>query len=108
MGKQAPLKSAYELALERLKAQDREAGVEQDRPLTAEQKQRIAELRRRAKAKLAELEILHAKNRASAGPEPEKQQELEARYQTDRRRVESSLESAIAGVRRGEKPQNLD
>jgi hypothetical protein len=62
-----PLKSAYELAMERLKAKDREDGIVEEKPLTAPQKERIAELRLEAKAKLAELEILHRKNLAATG-----------------------------------------
>ena len=107
MSEDKPLKSAYELAMERLRAQDREAGVEDSKPLSDEQKEAIAELRRKAKARLAELEILHRKDVAAAA-DPEKLTELEERYETDRRRVESSLESGIARVRRGELPEDED
>jgi hypothetical protein len=51
-------KSAYELAMERLRAKDREAGVT-ERPLTDEQRAKIAEIRSFYDAKLAEREILH-------------------------------------------------
>ena len=50
MSDDKPLKSAYELAMERLRAKDREAGIEESAPLTPEQKQAIAELRRKAQA----------------------------------------------------------
>ncbi|MHC4430098.1 MAG: hypothetical protein ACYS0D_16080 [Planctomycetota bacterium] len=103
-----PLKSAYELAMERLEAGDREAGIEDTKPLTDEQKKTIAELRQRAKAKLAEIEILHRKDIAAAAADPEQLTKLEEQYETDRGRVESSLESAVARVRRGEKPGELD
>lgn len=95
------LKSAYELAMERLRAADEKAGVEQERPLTAAQKREIARLRQEAKAKLAELEILHRKQRASE-QDPEKLAEIVEHYQVDRRRVESQLESSIARAKRGE------
>jgi hypothetical protein len=98
------LKSAYELAMERLKVRDAADGVEATKPLTPNQKKTIADLRGRAKAKLAELEILHGKDLAEA-TEPEKFAELEGAYRTDRTRVNSSLESAIALVRRGKKPE---
>src|SRR5262245_23242928 len=101
MSEDKPLKSAYELAMERLKAKDREEGVT-TRPLTAKQKTSIAELRREAQAKLAELEILHRKNLAGAGPEPDAAAKIEEHYATDRARIESRLESAIAKVKRGE------
>ncbi len=102
MSDDAPLKSAYELAMERLQDRDREQGLEEAAPLTDEQKEAITELRRQAEAKLAELEILHHKNRSSAMTDPEQLTKLEEEYETDRRRAESSLESAIARVRRGE------
>ena len=96
-----PLKSAYELAMERLKKKDRDEGVEEDRPLTAAQKTEITELRAQAKAKLAEMEILHRKGLETA--DPEKVAGIEENYRTDRARVESRLESDIAKVRRGKK-----
>lgn len=97
-----PLKSAYELAMERLKAKDREEGVEESGPLSKKQKERIAELRQEAQAKLAELEILHQKNLAGTPRDPDEVQKLEENYRTDRARVDSRLESAIARVKRGE------
>jgi hypothetical protein len=108
MSDDAPLKSAYELAMERLEAEDRDAGVEESKPLSPGQKAAIAELRQRAKAKLAEIEILHRKDLAAAAADPEKLTKLEEQYETDRRRVESTLESDVARVRRGEKPSDAD
>jgi len=101
------LKSAYELAMERLQTQDREQGVKSQAPLTDEQKEQIAELRRQAKARHAELEILHQKNLGGAVTDPEALTRIESEYETDRLRVESSLESAIARVRRGEDVSGL-
>jgi hypothetical protein len=97
-----PLKSSYELAMERLRAKDREEGVEEDAPLTDAQKERIAEIRRDAKAKLAEMEILHRKNLAGAAGDAEATAKIEEGYAIDRGRVESRMESAVAKVRRGE------
>ena len=57
MSDDAP-KSAYELAMERLRQKDREEGVV-ERPLTEEQKAAIAEARNVYEAKVAEREILH-------------------------------------------------
>jgi hypothetical protein len=93
-----PLKSSFELAMERLREKDRQEGVEEERPLTEGQKREIADLRQKAKAKLAEMEILHRKDLVAA--EPEKIQEIEDKYRKDRERVESRLESAIAKARR--------
>ena len=74
------LKSAYELAMERLRAKDREAGVQESAPLNEEQKARIAEV----------------------GGDPEKAREIEDRYRVDRDRVERKLESDVSRIRRGE------
>lgn len=100
MPEDKPLKSAYELAMERLRAKDREEGVDEGPPLTRAQKERIAELRREAGAKLAELEILHKKNLAATLGDPEAIAKLEESYQTDRSRVASRRDDAIARVRR--------
>ena len=101
MSEDKPLKSAYELAMERLRAKDRDEGVAEGPPLTPKQKERIAELRREAEAKLAELEILHGKNLAGTRGDPEEIAKLEENYRTDRSRVESRRDDAIARVRRG-------
>ena len=101
MAADKPLKSAYEIAMERLKSKDREEGVAEAAPLTPAQKSRIAELRREAQAKLAEIEILHHKHAASAGGDPAELQKLEENTRTDRARVESRLESEIAKVKAG-------
>jgi glutamate synthase domain-containing protein 1 len=109
MAKDEPLKSAYELAMERLRAKDREAGVDEPTRLTAEQKKEITELRQAAKAKLAEIEIMHRKQMANAvAGAPEEIEQIEERLRVDRRRVESKLESDIALVKRGEKPGDDD
>jgi hypothetical protein len=102
MPEDEPLKSAYELAMERLRAEDREAGIEETKPLTDEQKEEIARLRQEAKAKLAELEILHRDAVTAAASDAEKLREVEEQHRIDRERVESRLESAVARVRRGE------
>ena len=57
MSDDAP-KSAFELAMERLRRQDRDEGVV-ERPLSDEQKAAIAEARKFYEAKIAEREILH-------------------------------------------------
>jgi len=91
-------KSAYELAMERLQAADREAGVEQ-RTLNDDQKERIAEKRRNAKAKLAELEILRDKSIAETMGDPEKLAETNKHYGIDRQRIDSRLEDDVRGIR---------
>jgi len=98
-----PLKSAFELAMEKLRHSDRQSG-EETRALTAQQKKRIAALRQAAEAKLAEIEILHRGKRAEAASDAAALEKLEEHYAIDRRRVQSKLESDIARVRSGKKP----
>jgi hypothetical protein len=95
-----PLKSSFELAMDRLKAKDVAEGVAETKPLTKAQKDRIAELRSEAKAKLAELEILHRKNRAGTS-DPEELKKIEENYATDRARAESRRDTEIEKVHRG-------
>lgn len=98
----APLKSAYELAMERLAADDRESGAGARRVLTDEDKARIGEIRRNATAKLAELEILKQDQLQAAGDEPTKLHEIEEHYKIDRDRIERTRDEAVERIRRGE------
>lgn len=100
MSDDRPLKSAFELAMERLRAKDREEGVGASKPLSEKQKKEIARLRQEARAKLAELEILHKDALASAAADPEKISKLEDRHRIERERIDSRLESALSRVRR--------
>ena len=90
------MKSAYELALERLEKQ----GIERPREETFgdELREKIADVRRKAEAKLAELEILH-KNRLKTILEPAKRQEEEEEYVRERRRIEDERERKIEELR---------
>ena len=96
MPDEAP-KSAYELAMERLRKKDADSGVEQ-RPLTDEQREAIAEARRVADARLAEREILH-QSAVRGVVDPDSREELELQYRRDRERVQSDLERKIAEIR---------
>ncbi|MCP3982571.1 MAG: hypothetical protein GY716_25045 [bacterium] len=95
------LKSAYELAMERLAAEDEKAGRAPSRPLTDEQKQEIAQLRKECEAKLAEREIMHSKHVAEVQGDPAKLQELEQNLAIDRERAENALDAAIERVKNG-------
>ena len=95
-----PLKSAFDLAMDRLKARDLAEGVEETKPLTKAQKNRIAELRTEAQAKLAELEILHRKNVAGTS-DPAVLAKIEENYAIDRGRAESRRDSEIAKIHAG-------
>jgi len=91
-------KSAYELALERLRRKDREEGVE-ERPLSEEQRARIAELRRVYEARLAEREILHHSSLRKAAGDPEAEEKLEEEYRRDRERIASERDRKIEAAR---------
>ncbi len=91
-------KTAYEIILERLQREDREAGVEQQ-TLSEEQRSRIAELRRVYEAKLAEREILHHAALRKTGGEPEAVEQLEQEYRRDRERITSERDRKIEGIR---------
>jgi hypothetical protein len=93
-------KSAYELAMERLRKKDAESGVE-ERPLSPEQREAIAEARRVAEARLAEREILHQSGLRGV-VDPESREELEQQYRRDRDRIHSDLERKVAEIRAGQ------
>jgi hypothetical protein len=99
MADDAP-KSAYELAMERLRKKDQEAG-EDDRPLTDEQKKAIAEVRSFYKSKAAEAEILHqaALRKAQSREEIET---LNANLRRDTDRLNGERDRKIAAIRKGE------
>ena len=90
-------KSAYELAMERLRKKDHESGVEQ-RPLSPQQREAIAEARRTAEARLAEREILH-RSALRGLQDPASLEELELQYRRDRDRINSDLERKLAEIR---------
>jgi hypothetical protein len=93
-------KSAYELALERLRKKDRDEGIEES-TLTDEQRARIAELRRVYEARLAEREILHQAALRKAGYDPEAVEKLELEYRRDRERIGSERDRKIDEARKG-------
>ena len=90
-------KSAWELALERLKKKDREDGVE-ERPLTAGQRKEIGDLRKVYEARLAEREILFQSARREAA-DPEALEKLEEEYRRDRERIGSERDRKIEEAR---------
>ena len=90
-------KSAYELAMERLKKKDREEGVE-ERAVTDEQRAAVAEVRSLYGAKLAEREILH-RSKLAALHDPEARQAAEDEYRRDRERLTSERDRKIEEAR---------
>jgi hypothetical protein len=94
-----PMKSAYELAMERLRKKDAEAGIE-SRPLTDAQKASIAEVRNFYEAKLAEQDVLQ-QSALRTTFDPEARATLEAQYRADRERLSNERDSKIEKIRRG-------
>lgn len=88
------MKSAYELALERLERQ----GVERPEDLSPELRAKIADIRSQAESKSAELEILH-RDRLKGIYDPGKRQEEEEEYVRERRRIEEDRDRKIAKLR---------
>ena len=93
------LKSSYELAMERFKKSDAEAGIERT-PVTDTQKAAIAEIRNFYEAKLAELEVLH-QGRMLSSADPNERAAREQEYRRDRERFSSERDSKIEKARRG-------
>jgi hypothetical protein len=94
-----PLKSALELAMERLRQQDADAGVE-SRPLTHQQKAAIAEVRNFYEAKLAEIDVLH-RSKLRAIFDPAERDSAEQEFRRERERLTSERDAKIEKVRRG-------
>lgn len=96
MGKQ--LKSSFELAMERLRAG--ESGDAKAKPLSAKQKEEIAEAKRVAAARLAEREILF-RDAMKRLADPEEREKAESEYRTDRKRIDDDCERKVEAIRRG-------
>ncbi len=93
------MKSAYELAMERLNAADPEGGKE----LTKEQKKQLADIDQRHKAKLAEREIFLNQQIAAAraAGNAEEYEKLREELRRERTRIEEEREDAKNKVRKG-------
>jgi hypothetical protein len=96
MSDEAP-KSAYELAMERLRQKDKDAGIA-ERKVTGEQREAIAELRRVYEARLAEREILH-KGALRKAADEDALAILEEEYRRDRERIAAERDKKIEEVR---------
>lgn len=92
-------KSALELAMERLRQKDKDANAP-DRPLTAEQKAAIAEVRQMYQAKGAEREILHHAAMRKAASHEEVEQ-LNEGLRRDTERMAGERDRKIAAIREG-------
>ena len=93
------MKSAYELAMERLAKSDPEAA----RPLTVEQKARLAEIDRIYQGKIAEREIFLQKqlSEALAAQDAEAVAQVQRQIQDEKTRLEEEREAEKDQVRKG-------
>jgi hypothetical protein len=94
------MKSAYELAMEKLRRQDAARG-ETPEHLTDAQRESIADVRKVYGARLAEREILYQADlrTARAKGEPEAIQAVEEAYRRDRGRIEEDRDAKIRALK---------
>jgi hypothetical protein len=96
MSNDAP-KSAFELAMERLRKKDAEAGIV-EHPLTDAQRDQIAEVRRMHEARVAERRIMH--DSAVRGTmDPAEIAERDAELRRDLDRFEREREEKVRKIR---------
>lgn len=95
------MKSAYELAMERLAKSDPSSSA----PLTAEQKGRLAEIDRVYKGKAAEREIFLKKqlDEAYAAQNLEEAEKIKQQLTSERARLEEEREAEKERVRRAQR-----
>ncbi len=95
------MKSAYELAMERLAKSDPDTA----RPLTAEQKARLAEIDLIYKGRLAEREIFLKKrlDETLAAGNADEAEKVKTQLTGERARIEEEREAEKERVRRGAK-----
>jgi hypothetical protein len=93
------MKSAYDLAMERLAKSDPDSG----RPLSPEQKTRLAEIDRLYQGKLAEREIFLKKklNDALAEQKFDEVEPIKQQLANERARIEEERETEKDQIRRG-------
>ena len=90
-------KSAYELAMERLKKKDAEAGVVEQK-LTDEQKAAIAEARSVYEARVAERQILHRQKQLTT-MDPQEIAKMDDEYRRDLERFATDRDAKIRRIR---------
>ena len=93
----AELKSAYELAMERLRKKDADEGVVEHK-LTDAQKAAIAEARSIHDARVAELQILH-RQKVLTTFEPAECDAIDEQYRRDLDRFANDRDAKIRAIR---------
>lgn len=87
-------KTAVEIAMEKLRAR----GDYQESVLSDEQKQKIAEVRSRYKAKIAELEIKH-QSKLDAAASLEELEQLKQELIQEKSRLNEEMENKVHAIR---------
>ncbi len=90
-------KSAYEIAMERLRKKDADEGTEPV-ALTDDQRRELAEARNFYESKLAEAEVMYH-SALMRTTEPEARATLEQNYGRDREHLTSERDAKIARIR---------
>lgn len=96
-----PPKSAYEIAMERLRQKDVEDGIEHRLP-TEQQKTAITEVRSVYEAKLAQEDVMY-RSALLRTIDPEPRAALQEEYQRSRARLVSERDAKVARIRSGER-----
>jgi hypothetical protein len=91
------LKSSVELAMERLRKKDAEAGIE-SRTVTDAQKAAIAEIRSFYDAKIAEQEVLH-QSKLRASMDPAEREAISQDYRRERERLANERDRKVDKAR---------
>jgi hypothetical protein len=99
MADEPRLKTAYELAMERLQKKDAEAGVTQ-RALTDEDRAAIADVRSLYESKIAEQHVMLQSKLAGAF-DPSARESLEAEFRAEKERLSAERERKIERIRTG-------
>ena len=97
MSQEGAPKSAYELAMERLRKKDEAAGIVQS-PLTGAQKAAITEIRSLYGARLAQAELQY-QDRLRATFDPAVHEVLDAEYRRERERLTAEMDAKIEKAR---------
>jgi hypothetical protein len=97
MSEDNALKSSVELAMERLRKKDADAGIE-TRPVTDAQKAAVAEIRNFYEAKIAEQEVLH-QARLRASVDPAEREVISQEYRRERERLSGERDRKIEKAR---------
>jgi len=90
------LKSALDLAMERLEKRDGALAK-----LTDAQKAALAEIDCQTKAKLAEMEILGSERLTKAGEDPEKVEPIKAEHCAEIKKIKTRAEQEKERIRKG-------